>query len=240
MTLEAIDREAERLLAALRPVDGAALIGGAAVRQVCALAHQPPLRREVGDIDFVIPAGTQDQVGELLAGLGYGEDRETNRIQGDRRLIFYGLEDGLKIDCFVGQFSMCHTVPVTAARSGVADVTSLLLTKLQVVELTDKDMSDLLALFGDHELGDGEEEIDAARIAEQTRTDWGLCTTVSDGLERVAAAAPGAPRGEETARRAEALRGAIEAAEKSRRWKLRERVGRRKRWYELPEEIVEN
>ena len=39
------------------------------------------------------------------------------------------------------------------------------------------------------------------------------------------------------ARRIEALTAAIEAAPKSRRWKLRARVGERKRWYEEPEEV---
>jgi hypothetical protein len=29
---------------------------------------------------------------------------------------------------------------------------------------------------------------------------------------------------------------ALEQAPKSRRWKLRDRIGERKRWYELPEE----
>jgi hypothetical protein len=178
-------------------------------------------------------------VSELLEGLGYDGDRATNSIQGDRRLIFYGVEHGLKVDCFVGEFSMCHTVQVTAGPAGVADVTSLVLTKLQVVELTEKDMSDLLALFGDHSLGEGHDAIEAARVVDATRADWGLFTTVSDGLESLAKAAPEAPQGGQTAQRVAELRAEIESAEKTRKWKLRDRVGRRKRWYEVPEEITE-
>jgi hypothetical protein len=36
--------------------------------------------------------------------------------------------------------------------------------------------------------------------------------------------------------RLEQLREAIEAAPKSRRWKLRARIGERRRWYEVPED----
>jgi hypothetical protein len=37
--------------------------------------------------------------------------------------------------------------------------------------------------------------------------------------------------------RATALRERVDAAPKSRRWRLRAMVGERKRWYELPEDI---
>jgi hypothetical protein len=37
--------------------------------------------------------------------------------------------------------------------------------------------------------------------------------------------------------RAGALAARIEAAPKSRRWRMRAKIGERKRWYELPEEI---
>jgi hypothetical protein len=40
------------------------------------------------------------------------------------------------------------------------------------------------------------------------------------------------------AERARALLDRIEAEPKSRAWRLRARIGERKRWYELPEEVA--
>ena len=158
-------------------------------------------------------------------------------LQGDRRLIFYGQDSGLKVDVFVGAFAMCHEVDVTAGRPGIADVTSLVLTKLQVVQLTSKDVSDLLALFGDHGLGDGPEAVDVQRVVDASRSDWGLYTTITDGMREVAGRAAATPGCEPATARIEDLLATVEAAEKSRSWRMRARIGRRKRWYEVPEEI---
>jgi hypothetical protein len=70
--------------------------------------------------------------------------------------------------------------------------------------------------------------------------DWGWWRTATGTLERVASYAgeldgfAGAPA---VAERVGALAERIEAAPKSRRWRMRAKIGERKRWYELPEEI---
>jgi hypothetical protein len=229
---------AERLTGALQAERlDAILIGGAAVRMTCERARVAPLRRSIGDLDYVAASGQHSQLSGVFDSLGYVEDRETNLVQGDRRLIFYGRDSGLKVDVFVGSFAMCHEVEITAGLPGIADVTSLVLTKLQVVELTDKDIKDLLALFGDHEVVAGPEGVDVSRVIDVSRRDWGLYTTITDGMGVAADRAREMPGCEHAAARIEELRAAVEAAEKSRSWKLRARIGRRKRWYDLPEEI---
>ncbi len=72
--------------------------------------------------------------------------------------------------------------------------------------------------------------------------DWGWWKTISLNLERIRAAlgdgsvaVPDAGR-LDPASAVQALSEALEQAPKSRRWKLRDRVGERKRWYEVPEE----
>src|SRR6202035_3221723 len=65
----------------------------------------------------------------------------------------------------------------------------LLLTKLQIVELTDKDHRDLLTLFLEHEIGErDEDEISGAYVASLCAGDWGLWRTVTRNLERLEAA----------------------------------------------------
>ena len=75
--------------------------------------------------------------------------------------------------------------------------------------------------------------------------DWGWFKTISLNLERIRAAlAAGSAPPSAPARRVastpsaavQTLSETLERAPKSRRWKLRDRIGERKRWYEVPEE----
>jgi hypothetical protein len=117
---------------------------------------------------------------------------------------------------------------------------ALTVLKLQVVETNEKDYLDLCAIFADHELSDDESGINRAHIAAVAGADWGLWRTLGMVAERSAQFArdlPGFDAGERVAARLERLRGDLADAPKSRGWKLRARIGDRKRWYELPEEV---
>ncbi len=122
------------------------------------------------------------------------------------------------------------------------DVTDLLLTKLQIVELNEKDVRDVCALLLDHPLGDRDAEmLNAGRIASLCADDWGLWRTVGLSLEKVLEVSQGFGLGKELQQRiiwqVSTLREALEAAPKSTRWKMRARVGDRVPWFELPEEV---
>jgi hypothetical protein len=79
-------------------------------------------------------------------------------------------------------------------------------------------------------------------ISELVGDDWGWFKTISLNLDRISAAlANGSPPAiaggaYEPAAAVQTLRSTLSDAPKSRRWKLRDRVGERKRWYDLPEE----
>ena len=114
--------------------------------------------------------------------------------------------------------------------------------KLQIVELNHKDVTDLAALLTTHAMGDddGEGILNRHRILGVLSTDWGFCTTTSDNLERL----PGlvAEVDEELGQRVTGISGQLQAeidqAPKSRAFKLRAKVGRRKRWYEVPDDSI--
>ncbi|HEY3553023.1 MAG TPA: hypothetical protein VGK66_04980, partial [Solirubrobacterales bacterium] len=55
--------------------------------------------------------------------------------------------------------------------------------------------------------------------------------------ERFALGVPDFEAAETVAERLRRLRAELESSPKSRAWKLRARIGDRKRWYELPEEV---
>jgi hypothetical protein len=238
--------EADRVLvaahAAAVPVR---LIGGLAIRRQIA-DLQPSLRREYHDIDLATPKGRAPDVTILLDGIGYMPAREFNALNGARRLMFLDTHNDRKIDVFVGGFAMCHSVPISDRMEIDPDtipLAELLLTKLQVVELNEKDMRDIVALLLNRPVGSGDvDEINADFIANLLANDWGLWRTTRQNLEHVRSTLQHyrltPEQSERVLGQCDDLWTRIEARPKSRSWRLRDRVGDRKRWYEEPDEVA--
>jgi hypothetical protein len=220
------------------------LIGGLAVH---AHAHPmpPALARAYGDIDTATIKGQNRPVTELLTGLGYESARQFNALHGATRMLFHDRPNDRKLDVFVDGFDLNHSIPITEridVEKRTIPLAELLLTKLQVVEFTDKDMRDTLALLVGHEVGDHDgETINAGVVAALTADDWGLWRTTQINLERlrdgVRTLALDQADQQHVLDRVDALWERMENEPKSRRWRLRARVGDRKRWYQVPDEV---
>lgn len=222
------------------------LFGGVAIWHRCAPATRESLGRDYGDLDYVAHRKGSRELRDLLEAEGYAPERTFNAAHGDRRLIYHAAAGTFHIDVFLDQFEMSHTLDFSA-RLEVEEPTlpaaDLLLAKLQVAEINRKDLTDTAMLLLDHELGDtdGPGVIGGARLDETCGGDWGLFTTVTDNLTRLDELAPslgiGPERVQLLASRSAALHARLEDAPKSRAWRMRAKVGRRKRWYEVPEEV---
>jgi hypothetical protein len=220
------------------------LLGGVAIRLRAAGELAPALRRSYGDLDFVTTRKGSRRAEELLRQEGYVPHVAYNSLHGGERLLFFDDDHGRQVDVFVGAFSMCHKIPLNDRIE--VDQTSiplaeLLLTKLQIAELNEKDVRDALALLEGHPVGDTDgETINAGRIAALCAADWGLWRTITGNLDTCCALAPGyeVPNGAEVEVRLQELLHRIEAEPKTRSWRLRAKIGDRKRWYELPEEVA--
>jgi hypothetical protein len=128
-----------------------------------------------------------------------------------------------------------------ALDSPTAPLAELLLTKAQVVRLTSKDTTDLIAIMRDHDVGDHDDGvINVGWIADLCARDWGLCRTVSETLRRVTALVGDVELDdgvrERVRDRVERVLAALDGAPKSQKWKMRNRIGDRMVWYELPED----
>jgi hypothetical protein len=212
------------------------LTGGVAVALRCPSAAHPPLAREYKDIDLVGRGATRRQTVTLLKDLGYRPDEEFNALHGRTRLLFHD-PSGRQLDVILDRLEMSHVLDLKDRLLLDAETLTpadLLLTKLQVVEVNERDLKDAAAILHDHDSGD-------ERVAEVLGADWGWWRTVTANLDQLAgwvSGLTGFERGAERIRvRIAALRHRIDDQPKSLRWKTRAKVGERVRWYELPEEV---
>ena len=219
------------------------LLGGVAVALSCPSSRLPPLRREYGDIDFATSSTVRTEVTRVLEGLGYVPDREFNTLHGHRRLNFADPYSRRQVDVFVDEANLCHHLELRSRLEAVPLTLSpadLALMKLQVMETNEKDYLDLCAIFVDHDLSDDDVGVNCMYIAELCASDWGLWRTVGIVAERTedfALGLPGFDGRELVVDRLRRLRSKLDTVPKTRRWKLRSRVGERRRWYEIPEEV---
>ena len=230
------------------------VVGGVGVALIAPTIEQLRPIRTYHDIDLVAPARAP-AIARLMAALGYGASTEFNALNGAERMLFHD-PGGRRIDVFIDTLRMCHELrfrdrltmwPLTLSPA------DLLLSKLQIVEFTDRDAQDVLALLADHALTVADREgIDVRRIHEVCGTDWGWWRTVDDTLAGLiarwetasatgaaGAGAAGAPpeASSRALERARDLRAALASAPKSVGWRLRAVVGPRLRWYDSPEEV---
>ena len=219
------------------------LLGGVAV-VLQSPSSRPLLSRPIGDIDVVTKKGNRKAVTEVLTSAGYVPDEMFNAVHAARRLLFYDEANHRKLDVFVGDFEMCHTIPIADRLERdplTIPLAELLLTKLQIVELNERDQRDIYNLTYHHEVSsrDGS-DIDGDYIAAICAQDWGLWRTSKATIERCRNNLQGYGLEDASSalilERLEDLWKRIEAAPKTARWRLRSRVGDRVRWYAEPEE----
>ncbi len=133
---------------------------------------------------------------------------------------------------------MCHDLAFSrrlVLNPQTLPAADLLLSKLQIVEMTDRDVLDTLAILSDQPMSEGDEAgINLHRVAQVCGGDWGWWRTTTVNLEKVTTWVGGLGEGREPAVR---LRRFLDDVPKSPRWRARAILGDRKRWYDLPEEV---
>jgi hypothetical protein len=221
------------------------LVGGLAIRMLT--PDLPPRSRMGQDLDFASSSSTRPALIDMLTEQGYEPDRNFNALYGNKQLYFAHGTTGLAIDVLIDKLHMCHTLEFADRLTRMPytlDAADLLMSKLQIIELNEKDAEDCLRLLVTFRLEDSDDPgaIDLRVFRSLVADDWGWWRTVTLNLERIIAllteaAQPAIAGGKYDARiQLQILREAADSAPKSRRWKLRARIGDRIRWYEVPEE----
>lgn len=220
------------------------LIGSIAVRDRCPQhAHLMSTlgRREPRDVDLVTYSKHEKPVEALFTDRGYELDPTVrlSREWGIKRLIFANPSTGIKVDVFLDQLVMAHTIDFKGRLeldAPTVTLADLFLSKLQIHEITENDLIDMAVLLAEHQPAEGG-ELDQGRVVSMLVDDWGFQHSAEENLAKLHDAmgrwpdlpVPVRSRVEE---RIQQLEHALETNAKSRRWKLRARLGERLRWYE--------
>lgn len=222
------------------------LIGGLAIKVHSPSASHRALQRSYPDIDLVVPKRDKRKLDTFFGGMGYAPEKTFNLLNGDRRQIFYDIETGRRIDVFVGDFEMCHKLPMRDrldAHPVTVPLAELFLSKTQIVELNRKDALDIISLLLDNEVGYTDDGINIDRIARLCIKDWGLYKTLTITLSKVEAVLVNDNPGLDVEQqqcvlaRIDTIRRVLDRARKPILWQVRDKVGTRIRWYTEVEEV---
>lgn len=250
--LEEFYEERQRILGAMAQDENKhvlmRLVGAQAFRTHCPEFGyiQDKLGRKFTDFDFVSYPRFGREVRRILNDLGYEEDRQVTQLFGDRRMLFRDPAFGRHTDVFYNVLDFCHPVNFVGRLEKDAPtvpLAELLLEKMQIVQINEKDLIDSVMLLREHPIGDSDEEtINATVITGILGNDWGFWRTFTGNLklldEKLAGYGDLSDEDRRVAHgRIQELQDRIEAAPKSLRWKARSQIGERVKWYKDVEEL---
>jgi len=191
------------------------------------------------DIDYASYGKHRGKMIAFFESMGYQVEKRALMISGGSRHIYFG-ERIPMIDVFFDQLSYNHPIDYRGRleiHPHCVSLTDLMLQKLQIVHINDKDLKDMMLLLLAGQVSDTDQgTVNGKYIAKLLADDWGFYYTATTNLKKVQDAMPevralsaeqqGAIR--ETANQ---LLESIEKAPKSGKWQKRARVGTSKLWY---------
>ncbi len=215
------------------------LLGGLAFKKLCSSSNDPRFFRENKDIDLMGRREDSKEIMKIMDALGYKPRELFNKLNMGQRLIYYDMQNRRRVDLFLDEFVMCHKFNFKEsilAGAYTLPITQLLMTKLQVVEKSEKEYSDLFSAFRDFDVGVGGNGIRGDEIADLCAKDWGIYTTFWKSLEALQSKAETLGQEDQSVVVARILKlmNLMETEPKTLQWRLRARIGERSKWYDLP------
>jgi hypothetical protein len=192
------------------------------------------LKRQLSDIDLMTYTKFGRALTKLFTGLGY------RQLGVFPRHVYYDPSNDMHVDVFFDRLEMCHTLPFSGRLEvdcPTIPLAELLLEKIQIVNIAEKDVKDVMVLLREHAISnDDKEAVNSEVIADLLSNDWGFYYTTTRNLSLIKDSLPKFNSLAEEDRldirqKIEKLVTQIEKREKTLRWKMRARVGPRAKWY---------
>jgi len=207
---------------------------------------QQAMGRAYTDIDFGAYSRQAKQIAELMTSMGYVEHREVYIGSEGERAIFDKPGTGLHVDVFYEKLDFCHTIywkDRLEVDSPTIPLAELLLEKMQIVEINEKDIIDTIMLLLEHSLGDVDNEtINIKLVTQLCANDWGLWRTTTMNLDKVKQLAHHytqltPEQKEKVESQVIEILARVNGEPKPLAWRLRDRVGDRVKWYKEVDEV---
>jgi len=198
------------------------------------------MKRNLTDLDFAAYMKDADKISALFSELGYQELLPVRMYFGGRRRMFQNDNKRMKSDLFLDELHMCHDITFKNRLNidpPTLSLVDLLLEKMQIVELDAKDVIDTVALIREHEIGASDNEtINTQYLSSLCGSDWGLWMTVTTNLKKVKThltqfESLSDEDKENVDKKIDRILEIIDSTPKSTSWKMRAKIGTKKKWY---------
>lgn len=208
------------------------------------------------DLDFAAYGKERAGVRTVLEDrFGLRSDAQAMLFHGKGRLLYAHPQKKYRVDVFFDRLEFSHTIELGSPKDGRLDLdfptltpADLLLSKLQIHGVTDKDVKDVILLLRAHSLADhdGQDAISVARVVEMLAEDWGFWKDATSNLAEVRGQAARlkdagileAAEATDVEGKANRLLDAIGAAPKTRAWRKGERALAGRQWWNDVEPVV--
>jgi hypothetical protein len=192
------------------------------------------------DIDYAAYGKQRSRMVTFFENHGYELEKRAAMISGGTRLIFFSSNIPM-IDVFFDKLNYNHPIDYRnrlEIHPYCVSLADLMLQKLQIVQINDKDLKDAMLLLLAAPIGEIDKDaINAKYIARLFSEDWGFYYTATNNLKKIKDAMVGVKALNEQQRasiseKVDYFLNYIEDTPKSGKWKSRAKTGTSKPWYQ--------
>jgi len=200
--------------------------------------------RKLTDIDLASYTSESSRVDRLLRNIGYVTQSYVQVAMATLGRSMYWKQDNkqVKVDIFWDELKMNHTINFRGRLEldrPTIPLSEMLQEKLQIVKLNWKDIKDTVMLLMEHDIAKqckDQETIDLTPIIKKASNDWGYYYTFTTNIKKIQEklseieVLSNAEKSVVQEKLSKILE-AIEREPKSIGWKMRAKIGPKKRWY---------
>jgi hypothetical protein len=191
------------------------------------------------DIDYAAYGKHRGKLVPFFESQGYELEKRAAMVSGGTRLIFFSAKIPM-IDVFFDKLDYNHPIDYRGRLENhphCVSLADLMLQKLQIVQINDKDLKDAMLLLLAAPFGETDKDaINIKYIAGLFAEDWGFYYTATTNLKRIKEATTGVKALTDEQRgiiagKVDTFLQYIENVPKSFGWKMRAKTGPKKLWY---------